>query len=78
VHIPRADRDYAIEVGLRMLKLRHLVIEDENGYRPEPGETMLLQYYANAIAHLLPSPSAEVVELAPQSTTTRVPIGVRR
>ncbi|SRR5258705_372063 len=27
VHIPRADRDYAISVGLRMLTLRHLVIE---------------------------------------------------
>jgi glycerol-3-phosphate O-acyltransferase len=77
VHIPRADRDYAIEVGLRMLKLRHLVIEDENGYRADPSEAPLLRYYANAIAHLLPS-SAEVVALAPQSTTTRVPIGVRR
>ncbi len=28
VHIPRADRDYAISVGLRMLTLRHLVLED--------------------------------------------------
>jgi glycerol-3-phosphate O-acyltransferase len=77
VHIPRADRDYSIDVGLRMLKLRHLVIEDENGYRADPNETLLLRYYANAIAHLLPV-SADVVDLAPQSTTTRVPIGVRR
>jgi glycerol-3-phosphate O-acyltransferase len=76
VHIPRADRDYAIEVGLRMLKLRHLVIEDENGFRADPNETLLLRYYANAIAHLLPS--ADVVALQSQSTTTRVPIGVRR
>jgi glycerol-3-phosphate O-acyltransferase len=52
VHIPRADRDYAIEVGLRMLKLRHLVIEDEGGFRAEPREILLLTYYANAIAHL--------------------------
>ena len=29
VHIPRADQDYAIEVGLRMLRLRHLVEETE-------------------------------------------------
>jgi glycerol-3-phosphate O-acyltransferase len=78
VHIPRADRDYAIEVGLRMLKLRHLVIEDENGYRGDPNETPLLRYYANAIAHLLPASSADVVALSLQSTTTRVPIGVRR
>jgi hypothetical protein len=27
VHIPRSDRDYAIEVGLRMLKLRRIVNE---------------------------------------------------
>jgi glycerol-3-phosphate O-acyltransferase len=53
VHIPRADRDYAIEVGLRMLRLRHLVREEDGGYRAEPKELLLLQYYANAIAHLL-------------------------
>ena len=53
VHIPRSDRDYAIDVGLRMLKLRHLVIEEDGGFRAEPRETLLLQYYANAIAHLL-------------------------
>jgi glycerol-3-phosphate O-acyltransferase len=55
VHIPRADRDYAIEVGLRMLKLRHLAIEEEGGFRAEPRELLLLNYYANAIAHLLPA-----------------------
>jgi glycerol-3-phosphate O-acyltransferase len=52
VHIPRADRDYAITVGLRMLTLRHLVIEDDGNYRANPDELVLLQYYANAIAHL--------------------------
>jgi glycerol-3-phosphate O-acyltransferase len=53
VHIPRADRDYAIDVGLRMLTLRHLVLEGEDGnYRANPTELMLLKYYANAIAHL--------------------------
>jgi glycerol-3-phosphate O-acyltransferase len=53
VHIPRADRDYAISVGLRMLTLRHLVIETDDTYRANPKEFVLLQYYANAIAHLL-------------------------
>jgi glycerol-3-phosphate O-acyltransferase len=52
VHIPRADRDYAITVGLRMLTLRHLVVEDDGNYRANPEERVLLQYYANAIAHL--------------------------
>jgi glycerol-3-phosphate O-acyltransferase len=52
VHIPRADRDYAITVGLRMLTLRRLVAEDDGNYRANPDELVLLQYYANAIAHL--------------------------
>ena len=52
VHIPRADRDYAISVGLRMLTLRHLVLEEDGNYRANPKELILLQYYANAIAHL--------------------------
>jgi len=52
VHIPRADRDYAIAVGLRMLTLRHLVIEADETYRANPTERVLLQYYANAIVHL--------------------------
>jgi glycerol-3-phosphate O-acyltransferase len=54
VHIPRADRDYAIEVGLRMLLTRHLVLVDADCYRANPAETVLLRYYANAIAHLVP------------------------
>ena len=57
VHIPRSDRDYAIDVGLRMLKLRHLVSEEEGSFRADPRELLLLQYYANAIAHLLPAPA---------------------
>jgi glycerol-3-phosphate O-acyltransferase len=52
VHIPRADRDYAISVGLRMLTLRHLVLEEDGNYRANPAELILLKYYANAIVHL--------------------------
>jgi glycerol-3-phosphate O-acyltransferase len=52
VHIPRADRDYAITVGLRMLTLRHLVDEADGNFRANPKEVVLLRYYANAIAHL--------------------------
>ena len=53
VHIPRDDRDYAIEVGLRMLQMRHLIDVDGDSYRANPRETALLRYYANAIAHLV-------------------------
>ncbi len=63
VHIPRADRDYAIDVGLRMLKLRHLILETDEGYRANPQELALLQYYANAIAHLFSNAPAQIVAL---------------
>jgi glycerol-3-phosphate O-acyltransferase len=53
VHIPRRDQEYAVEVGLRMLTLRHLVVEEAGVYRPNPKETALIAFYANAIAHLL-------------------------
>jgi glycerol-3-phosphate O-acyltransferase len=52
IYVPRKDRDYAIEVGLRMLVLRHLVLEEDGLVRANPDETGLLAYYANAIAHL--------------------------
>jgi glycerol-3-phosphate O-acyltransferase len=64
IHIPRADQDYAVEVGLRMLTLRHLV-EEENGlYRVNPHEEVLLRYYANSIAHLLPDKATSAVAAA--------------
>jgi len=53
IHIPRADQDYAIEVGLRMLLLRHFVLEENGLYRANPREEILLRYYANSIAHLV-------------------------
>ena len=54
VHIPRRDQEYAVEVGLRMLLLRHLVEAQDGTYRANPKETALLAFYANAIGHLLP------------------------
>ena len=55
VHIPRADHDYASGAGLRMLTLRHIVEQSEDGlYRANPKEMILLRYYANSIAHHLP------------------------
>ncbi|MEM7684647.1 MAG: 1-acyl-sn-glycerol-3-phosphate acyltransferase [Pseudomonadota bacterium] len=51
-HIPRADLDYAVEVGLRMLLLRSLVVETDDGLVVAPGEHAVLEFYANAIGHL--------------------------
>lgn len=56
VHIPRHDQEYAVDVGLRMLLLRGLVLAEAGVYRPSPADTPLLAFYANAIAHLLPPP----------------------
>jgi glycerol-3-phosphate O-acyltransferase len=53
VHIPRHDFGYAIDVGLRMLTMRHLILVEDGAYTANPKETAILRYYANAIAHLL-------------------------
>jgi glycerol-3-phosphate O-acyltransferase len=53
VYVPRRDLDYALDVGLRMLLMRHLVDEDEGTYLAREKERPLLRYYANSIAHLL-------------------------
>jgi glycerol-3-phosphate O-acyltransferase len=53
VYIPRRDLDYALSVGLRMLRLRRLVDEADGLYRARAAEAPLLAYYANSISHLL-------------------------
>jgi glycerol-3-phosphate O-acyltransferase len=55
VYIPRRDLDYAIVVGLRMLTLRHLVLDADGLFSAVPTQTAVLRYYANSIAHLLPA-----------------------
>ena len=57
VHIPRADRDYAVTVGTRMLVLRHFVTESEGLFSANDDERDMLRYYANAIGHFLRDPS---------------------
>ena len=52
LYLPRGDQDYAIEVGLRMLALRRLVIETDGIFAVNQAEVDLLRYYANSIAHL--------------------------
>ena len=55
IYIPRRDLDYAITVGLRMLRLRRLVEERDGLYSAREDELPVLRYYANSIAHLLPA-----------------------
>jgi glycerol-3-phosphate O-acyltransferase len=61
VYVPRRDQDYAITVGLRMLTMRHLVLEDGGLFRPAPAHLPVLRYYAHSIAHLVPAREAELV-----------------
>jgi glycerol-3-phosphate O-acyltransferase len=52
LYIPRQDQEYAFAVGLRMLTLRRLVIDDEGIFSVAADADEVLAYYANAIAHL--------------------------
>jgi glycerol-3-phosphate O-acyltransferase len=61
VHIPRADRDYAIDLALRMLTSRGILVEEAGSYHANPNELILLEYYANAIAHLFRGAAVRVV-----------------
>ncbi len=65
VYVPRRDQDYAIEAGLRMLTLRHLVEEREGLFAANPAELPLLSYYANSIAHFAAGTGAGVVPGTP-------------
>jgi len=60
VYIPRRDLDYALSVGLRMLRLRRLVEEREGVFSARQEELPLLRYYANSIAHLLQAPDTQI------------------
>ena len=51
-HVPRSDFDYAVEVGLRMLTRRYIVVETNGRYVVAEGEDNTLAFYANSIAHL--------------------------
>jgi len=53
IYLPRRSFDYAVRVGLRMLVLRHLVQKEGDRVRAVPAELDLLEYYANAISHLV-------------------------
>ncbi len=49
VHIPRKDRDYAVESGLRALLERRLIALQDGTYTVSMSGRPLLQYYANSL-----------------------------
>ena len=53
VYIPRNDEDYALAVGLQMLTLRRLVVQQDGIFRIVRKELPVLRYYAESIRHFL-------------------------
>jgi hypothetical protein len=57
-----------LDVGLRMLKLRHIVAENEGQFSVNEKDLHIVRYYANAIAHLLPGEAAAGEVVTPEIT----------
>ncbi len=57
--IPRRRPVYAVQAGLRMLRVRQLIQAEANGFRITPGEEPVLGFYANSLRHLLLADGAE-------------------
>ena len=51
IYVPRRDPDYLLNVGLRMLTLRRLIVRNGDLYHVVPEERQVILYYANSIAH---------------------------
>jgi glycerol-3-phosphate O-acyltransferase len=64
VYLPRGDQDYSIEVGLRMLVLRRIVLEDRGFFWLNPAEQRILAYYANSISHFLDKAPVDLTSAA--------------
>lgn len=65
-YIPRQDQDYAFGVGLRMLVLRRIVVEQQGLYAVADDAAEIIVYYANAIAHLRePGSASEAQRFGP-------------
>lgn len=64
LYVPRRNDDYAIEVGLRTLVLRRVLVEDRGIFTARPEERTLLAYYANSIGHLMAPPVTEEARAA--------------
>ena len=70
IHLPRDNRDYAVEVGLRQLVEHSVLVETRGTYAVNPDQTDLLLYYANSIRHLMPGPDAELSASAKEYSAT--------
>lgn len=56
-HLPRNNRDYAVEVGVRQLVERKILRSERGRYVPDAGQVDILRFYANSIRHLMPTPA---------------------
>ncbi len=63
IHMPRRNRDYAAEVGLRHLVGRHVLVEKNGVFEPAAGQADVLKFYANSIRHIMLS--GDEVDSAP-------------
>jgi glycerol-3-phosphate O-acyltransferase len=60
IHLPHRNEDYAVEVGVRILTLRHILQEQNGSYSIAAKDRGLVAYYANSISHLLtPEPQGD-------------------
>ncbi len=72
VYVPRADAEYAVDLGLRMLLLRRLVASTDGMLTIAPDAATLIAYYANSLApHTGDTvwPAPEMATAQPTSTT---------
>ena len=53
MQLPRDDTAYAVEVGLRNLRKRGMLVEDDQGITVNEDDRPVVAYYAKSIAHLL-------------------------
>ncbi|MDU9005862.1 1-acyl-sn-glycerol-3-phosphate acyltransferase [Sedimentitalea todarodis] len=53
VHLPRDNRDYGAEVGLRNLLERKILKLEGDAYHVVPDQVEIVKYYANSIRHLM-------------------------
>jgi glycerol-3-phosphate O-acyltransferase len=53
IHMPRHDRSYAVEVGLRQLVERGVITNSNGAYSVNTDQHQLLEFYANSIRHLI-------------------------
>ena len=52
LHLPRSDVEYMLEVGLRALVERHMIVETPEGFSAAESERQALAFYANSISHV--------------------------